>query len=131
MSKPLLTDNEQLNAFRRKSENGELKNDNGNIIAIILRNTDLTTYEVPNYEHLVYLNLSGNENLKEVTFSNSLPNLRHFDSSDSKVKSLRFDVGFTSLEWLDASRNELKEIQLESDLPNLQYLGFELSLIHI
>lgn len=116
-----LFENEPLNDFRRKGVNGKHIED-GKVIAILERETDITTYTVPNEPYLQYLNLSDNENLTEVIFTAPLPELVHLDFSDSNVEKIVFEKGFHNLEWLDISRNGLTSIEFKGNMPLLNYL---------
>ena len=131
-----LFENEVLNDFRRKGENGYLLKD-GKKIAYIGRNTKANTFTFgvdEDDQNILYINLSDNENLTKVVFTKPLKNLVHLDLSDSKVKEITFPKGFDNLEWLDISRNQLDSIELKGDMPNLEYLdlsGNKLQKFHL
>lgn len=132
-----LHENHDLNHFRRRSHDSSyIKNEAGQIIGINIRNNEtLSEVLVPKeLSHLQYLNLSDNEQLISLTFKQALPELFHFDISDSNVQLLVFESGFQKLRWLDASRNKMKSIELKGDMPELLYLdlaGNELQSFYI
>lgn len=132
-----LHENHDLNHFRRRSHDSSyIKNEAGQIIGINIRNNEtLSEVLVPKeLSHLQYLNLSDNEQLISLTFEQALPELFHFDISDSNVQLLVFESGFQKLRWLDASRNKMKSIGLKGDMPELLYLdlaGNELQSFYI
>lgn len=81
------------------------------------------TLHLPAFPALQYLNITGNESLRELEFSKALPALVHLDISDNGLSgSLKLPGGFDSLLWLDASRNQLEDFMPIGRLGHLAHL---------
>ena len=98
-------------------------NEQEEIIGICACENAFSSLDLPvaGLEQLIYLNLSDNESLGELSFEGPLPQLQHLDLSDSQVRELVFPEGFEALTWLDLSRNQLQKLDLPRRLPSLWY----------
>lgn len=90
--------------------------------ALHLSENKLTTIEVPEtLLHLTYLDLSDNEQLREVSFAGALPSLKELDISDSAVEALALP-DCPVLEKLDVSRNRLQSMEFTAGCSALRSL---------
>ena len=105
------------------ANNAFCSNEQEEIIGICACENAFSSLDLPvaGLEQLIYLNLSDNESLGELSFEGPLPQLQHLDLSDSQVRELVFPEGFEALTWLDLSRNQLQQLDLPRRLPSLWY----------
>ena len=114
-----------------ESPNTFCLNEGGDIIAIFSTEVGFSNITIPrSLKKLQYLNLSDNGELKALKFECALPNLWHFDISDSRLEELKFPAGFDHLRWLDASRNQLKTFIPQGQFKQLTYLDLSGNLLN-
>ncbi len=96
----------------------------GNIIGLAsLSNSAEEISLPPEFQHLRYLNLGDNPQLRRLQLcEEGMPDLEHLDLSDSGLDMLSIPKGFTALKHLDVSRNQLQKFETEDSLSNLEFL---------
>ena len=80
----------------------------GNIIGLIIKNTDRTKITLPDLPQLAYCCISDNEKLESLAFQGDLSNLKHLDVSDNQLKELEIPTNLSQLEYLYAANNKLE-----------------------
>jgi Leucine-rich repeat (LRR) protein len=69
-----------------------------------------------------FIDLSGNNDLRNIEFACFQPNLRYLDANRCSLQSFTIPAGCKSLEMLYLQSNQLKEIIFEGDCPKLELL---------
>lgn len=88
--------------------------------ALNLSENKLATTTIPaGMNALKYLNLSENEPLQAVAFSEGLPALEELDVSECGLNELTLPEGFAALRILDLRKNQLTRIIFEGGCPEL------------
>ena len=84
----------------------------------------------PDYE---FVNLSGNETLKEIRFTAPQNKLRYLDASRCKIEKITFPQECENLQALYLHHNNLQEVEFATGLPNLKLLdlSFNKNLVEL
>ncbi|MBT3209151.1 MAG: hypothetical protein HN704_00665 [Bacteroidetes bacterium] len=73
-------------------------------------------------EHIEFISLHGNENLKKIIFKSSQNKLRYLDSGNCSIEKISFAGDLPNLQTLILHHNNLKEFVLRKKFPELELL---------
>ncbi|MCB0853236.1 MAG: leucine-rich repeat domain-containing protein, partial [Bacteroidetes bacterium] len=91
--------------------------------SINLSGNAFTRLEFPNnLPNLEYINISKNPELKTLTFSRDLPNLRRMYAGYGGIESITFADGFNNLELIELQENKLSKLELPQGMETLRFL---------
>ena len=88
----------------------------GQVIGLILVETDLEELSLPALPALQYLCVCGNKNLRSVQFEGEYPQLVHVDLSGNALESLDLRISLPKLTNLNICKNKIAELNLNPSL---------------
>ncbi|MEL7250813.1 MAG: COR domain-containing protein [Bacteroidota bacterium] len=100
----------------------------GSVLGLIVRETEVRRIKFPALPKLVYACISGNKELRQISWQGEWPSIQHLDLSVNTLAYVCLPEQMPDLYLLDLSRNQLKEFEFagKAAYPALE----ELDLAH-